>query len=62
MLFAPLQGWRHVEVTDRHTAIDYAQILQDLSDTYFPKVAKIVLVRTILAPLNRAGFAGGSDP
>jgi hypothetical protein len=20
MLFAPLEGWRHVEVTDRHTA------------------------------------------
>src|SRR2546427_360730 len=24
MVFAPLQGWRHVKVTDRHTAIDYA--------------------------------------
>ena len=49
MLFAPLQGWRHVEVTDRHTAMDYAQILQDLSDTYFPKVAKIVLVQENLS-------------
>ena len=45
MLFAPLEGWRHVEVTDRHTALDYAQILKDLSDTHFPKVAKIVLVQ-----------------
>ena len=45
MLFAPLEGWRHVEVTDRHTALDYAQILKDLSDTYFPKVSKIVLVQ-----------------
>jgi DDE superfamily endonuclease len=27
MIFAPLEGWRHVEVTDRHTAVDYAQIL-----------------------------------
>jgi hypothetical protein len=25
-------GWRHVEVTDRRTAIDYAKILKDLSD------------------------------
>jgi hypothetical protein len=24
MLFAPLEGWRHVKVTDRHTAVDYA--------------------------------------
>jgi hypothetical protein len=45
MLFAPLEGWRHVEVTDRHTAIDYAAILKDLSDTYFPDAAKIVLVQ-----------------
>ena len=28
MMFAPLEGWRHVEVTDRHTAVDYAQISQ----------------------------------
>jgi hypothetical protein len=45
MLFAPLEGWRHVEVTDHHTALDYAQILKDLSDTHFPKVSKIVLVQ-----------------
>ena len=25
MMFAPLEGWRHVKVTDRHTAIDYAR-------------------------------------
>ena len=31
MLFAPLEGWRHVEVTERRTAIDYAKILRDLS-------------------------------
>ncbi|MGE0226641.1 MAG: hypothetical protein AB7S57_25455, partial [Acetobacteraceae bacterium] len=35
MLFAPLEGWRHVEVTDRHTALDYAQILKALSDQHF---------------------------
>ena len=23
MMFAPLEGWRHVKVTDRHTAVDY---------------------------------------
>ncbi len=45
MMFAPLEGWRHVEVTDRHTAVDYAQILRDLSDTHFPDARKIVLVQ-----------------
>jgi hypothetical protein len=24
LLFAPLDGWRHVEVTDRHAALNYA--------------------------------------
>ena len=45
MLFAPLEGWRHVEVTDRHTSVDYAEILKDLSDKHFPDAAKIVLVQ-----------------
>jgi hypothetical protein len=45
MLFAPLEGWRHVEVTDRHTAVDYARILKDLSDKHFANAEKIVLVQ-----------------
>lgn len=45
MMFAPLEGWRHVKCTDRHTAVDYAQVLKDLSDTHFPNAAKIVLVQ-----------------
>ncbi len=49
MIFAPLEGWRHVEVTDHHTAVDYAQILKDLSDTHFPNAAKIVLVQDNLS-------------
>ena len=45
MLFAPLEGWRHVEVTDRHTAMDYARLLRQLSDEYFPNSGRIVLVQ-----------------
>jgi uncharacterized small protein (DUF1192 family) len=45
MLFAPLEGWRHVEVTDRHTALDYARLLKELSDEHFPDAARIVLVQ-----------------
>ena len=39
MLFAPLEGWRHVDVTDRHAAVDYAHILRDVSDRWFPHAA-----------------------
>jgi len=45
MMFAPLEGWRHVEVTDRHTALDYAQVLEYLSDTRFPSAKQIRLVQ-----------------
>ena len=49
MMFAPLEGWRHVKVTDRHAAVDYAQVLKELSDTGFPEVEKIVLVQDNLS-------------
>ena len=45
MLFAPLEGWRHVEVTDRHIAVDYAHILKQLADSFFPDAGKIVPVQ-----------------
>jgi hypothetical protein len=45
MMFAPLEGWRHVKVTERHTAIDYAHVLKELSDLHFPDATKIVLVQ-----------------
>jgi hypothetical protein len=43
--FAPLEGGRHVKVTDRHTARDYAHVLKDLADTYFTDAKVIVLVQ-----------------
>ena len=45
MMFAPLEGWRHVKVTDRRTAVDYAHVLKDLSDMHFPDADRIVLVQ-----------------
>ena len=45
MLFAPLEGWRHVEVTERRTAIDFAKVLKTLSDSHFPRVDKIILMQ-----------------
>jgi hypothetical protein len=44
MAFQPLAGWRHVEVTERKTAVDFAAFLRDLSDRHYPKADRIVLV------------------
>ena len=43
IFFAPLEGWRHVKVTDRRTKIDWALTMRELVDEHFPE-AKIVTV------------------
>ncbi len=44
MLFEPLAGRRHVEVTARRTALDYARVVQELVDVRYPTATTIVLV------------------
>jgi hypothetical protein len=56
MLFAPLEGWRHVKVTDRHTAVDYAHVLKDLADTHFANAGTIVLVQDNLSIHSKASL------
>ena len=56
MVFAPLEGWRHVAVTDRRAAIDYAQVLKDVADIHFPAAAKIVLVQDNLSTHIKAAL------
>lgn len=40
-----LTGYRHVEVTERRTAVDYARQLQWLADVRYPNAKKIRLVQ-----------------
>jgi hypothetical protein len=56
MIFAPLEGWRRVKVTDRHAAPDYAQVLKELSDEHFPNAEKIVLVQDNLSTHTAASL------
>jgi hypothetical protein len=44
MCFEPLQGWRHVQVTDRRTAQDFASCMKDLVDSHFPQATVISVV------------------
>ena len=62
MNFAPLEGWRHVEVTDRHAAVDYAKILKDLSDVHFPAAKKIALVQDNLNTHTPASLYAAFPP
>ena len=50
----PLRGWRHVAVTARRTAVDWAYFIRDLVDVSYPAAERIVLV---LDNLNTHGPA-----
>jgi hypothetical protein len=49
MFFQPLAGWRHVEVTERRTAQDFARCMKALVDEYFPQAE---LISVVLDNLN----------
>ena len=51
MMTAPLEGWRHVKVTDRRTKQDFADVLKDLADVNFPD-KRIILVMDNLTRIN----------
>lgn len=42
--YAPYLGWRHVAVTTRRTATDFAHAIRDLVDIHFAEAERIVLV------------------
>ena len=44
MISEPLAGWRHVAVTERRTATDFAEVLRWLAEDVYPEADQIVLV------------------
>src|SRR5512142_2566279 len=44
MVSEPLVGWRHVEVTERRTAVDFAEVVRWLVEEVHPEAEKVVLV------------------
>ena len=56
MMFAPLEGWRRIKVTDRHAAADYGHVLKELSDVHFAGAEKIVLVQDDLSTHTAASL------
>ncbi len=47
--FEPKRGWRHLDVTDRRTAVDFALAMRRLIDEHYPDANK---VRVVLDNLN----------
>jgi hypothetical protein len=44
LAFAPVHGWRTVQVTERRTKPDWAHFIKDLVDVHFPDADLITLV------------------
>ncbi|BAZ19451.1 transposase [Kalymmatonema gypsitolerans NIES-4073] len=47
--FQPLAGWRHIEVTQQRTKVDFAFQMKDLVDVHFPNAQ---LIRLVVDNLN----------
>ena len=62
MLFAPLEGWRRVEVTQRQTRKDWAQVVRQLVDEDFPHKERIVLVMDNLNTHHPASLYEAFEP
>lgn len=62
MITQPLLGWRHVEVTDRRTAKDFAEILRWLAEDVHSEAKKIVLVMDNLNTHKLASLYEAFEP
>ena len=62
MLFAPLEGWRRVEVTDRRTKADWARVVKQLVDEDYPHKDRIVLVMDNLNTHHRSSLYEEFEP
>ena len=62
MLFAPLEGWRRVEVTDRRTRTDWAEVVRKLVDEDYADKERIVLVMDNLNTHHPASLYEAFEP
>ncbi len=44
VFFRPFAGWRHVQVTEQRTKVDFAHCMRYLVDELFPEAKKIIVV------------------
>jgi hypothetical protein len=62
MLFEPLKGWRDAEVTQRRTNRDFAQVIRELLEVWYPTAEKVVLVLDNLSTHTPAALYETFEP
>ena len=60
MMFEPLTGWRHVEITDHRTAVDWAHQVKFLTDVRYKAAKKVILIGDNLNTHSTASLYGSS--
>ena len=54
--------WRHVDVTARHTKVDWALQVRELLDVHYPKAVRVILVSDNLKTHDYASLYEAFDP
>jgi DDE superfamily endonuclease len=62
MLFAPLEGWRYVKVTDRRTNVDFAYGVKDLLTLRYPAAERVTMVRDNLNTHHPSSLYAAVEP
>jgi hypothetical protein len=62
MISEPLAGWRHVMVTERRTAKDFAEVLRWLAEDVYKEADKVVLVMDNLNTHKLASLYEAFEP
>jgi len=62
MVSEPLQGQRHVKVTDQRTRVDFAHVIKEVVDVHYPEAEIIVLVMDNLNTHGPASLYEAFEP
>jgi DDE superfamily endonuclease len=62
MISEPLAGWRHVMVTERRTAKDFAEVVRWLAEDVYPEAKRVVLVMDNLNTHKLASLYEAFEP
>lgn len=62
MLCEPSMGTRYVKVTHRRTAVDYAHLLKEVVDEFYPEARKITIVQDNLNTHSPASLYKAFEP
>ena len=62
MVFEPLQGKRYVEVTEKRRRIEWATVMKQVADVFYPEAEKIIVVMDNLNTHTPSAFYETFEP